>query len=63
MAQCQCRKQLGPTIEKGITADHECAGSQLGQGREDCIEIAFSARMQDMELQPKSTGRPLQASR
>jgi hypothetical protein len=44
----QCGELLGPAIEDCIGADHESAGSQLGQGCEDRIEIAFGAGMQDL---------------
>src|SRR5262249_12662710 len=53
---------LGPAIEDCIGADHERAGSQLGQGREDRIEIAFGAGMQDMQLHSEDAGRRLQVS-
>src|SRR4029453_5051979 len=52
VAQGQCGELLAPAIEKWITADHERAGSQSGQGCEDRIEVALGARMQDMELKP-----------
>jgi hypothetical protein len=39
--------------------DHEPARSQLGQLCEDSIEVAFSAGIQDMELQPEVQSRCL----
>src|SRR5712691_2530129 len=58
----QCGELLGPAIEDCIGADHERAGSQLGQGCEDRIEIAFGAGMQDMQLHSEDAGRRLQVS-
>ena len=63
VAQGQCGELLAPAIKKWITADHERAGSQSGQGCEDRIEFALGARMQDMELQPEGASRRLQLSR
>src|SRR5262249_4294132 len=63
VAQCQCGELLAMTVEKWIAADHERAGLQSGQGREDHIEVAVGARMQDMELEPEGTGCRLQVSR
>jgi hypothetical protein len=34
-------------------ADHERAGPQLDQGCKNCVEVAFGAHMQDMDLQPE----------
>ena len=57
----QCGELLAPADKEGVgAADHEHAGSQLVQSREDPIEIAVSARMQDMEPQPEGARRRLQ---
>jgi hypothetical protein len=58
----QCGELLGPAVEDCIGADHERAGSQLGQGCEDRIEIAFGVGMQDMQLHSEDAGRRLQVS-
>ena len=58
MADGQRGKLLAPASEKWIGADHERACPQLGQGRKDRIEIAFGARMQDMELAARGRGPP-----
>ena len=63
MAERQCGELFAPADEEWIGADHEPAGSQLDQGCEDRIEVAFGAGMQDMELQPEGAGRRLQVSR
>ena len=63
MAERQCGELFAPASEECIGADHERACSQLDQGCEDRIEVAFGARMQDMELQPEGAGRRLQVSR
>ena len=63
MAERQCGELFAPAGEECIGADHERACSQLDQGCKDRIEVAFGARMQDMELQPEGAGRRLQVSR
>ena len=62
MADRQRGELFAPANKQCIGADHERAGSQLDQGREDRIEVAFGAGMQDMELQPEGAGRRLQLS-
>ena len=57
MAQRQRAELFAPAIEKWIIADHEPAGLQLGQVFEDRIDVAFGARVQDMEFQPLRAGR------
>ena len=44
--------------EKRTAADDEGACFQLHQFCEDFIEVAFTARIQDMDLQPESAGGP-----
>ena len=63
MAGRQCDELFAPASEECIGADHERAGSQLDQGCEDRVEVAFGARMQDMELQPEGARRRLHVSR
>ena len=63
VANRQRGELFAPADEECIGADHERAGSQLDQGCEDRIEVAFGAGMQDMELQPEGAGRRLQVSR
>ena len=60
VADRQCGELFDPGTEECIVADHERACSQLDQGCESRIEVAFGARMQDMELQPEGAGRRLQ---
>ena len=62
MARRQCGELFASGYEEWVGADHERAGSQLDQGCEGRIEIAFVAGMQDMELQPEGAGRRLQVS-
>jgi hypothetical protein len=54
---------FAPRGKEWIVADHEPAGSQLEQGRKDRIKVAFGARVQDMEFEPKAAGRRLHFSR
>ena len=49
--------------EESIGSDHQRAGSLLDQGCERRIEVAFAARMQDMELEPELAGRRLRVLR
>src|SRR5262249_10847812 len=63
VADCQSHKLLALVIEEIISADHERAGSQPLQGCEGRIEVAFGARVKDVELQPKGAGRGPQLSR
>jgi len=58
--ECQCGKLFAPANEVCIGADHERAGSHLGQGCEYRIEVVFGTGMQDMELKPEGAGRRLQ---
>ena len=53
VAGCQ-RSQLGAVaVEECIDADHQRTCPQLGQARKDRVEIAISARVQDMaDLSP-----------
>ena len=53
-ASCSLRLE-----EKQGRADHEPAGS-LDQSREDRIEVAFGAGVEDMEVQPEGMSRRLQ---
>jgi hypothetical protein len=46
----QCRELFQPATEEWIGADHERASLQLDQGCENRVEVAISARIQDMEL-------------
>ena len=62
MADRQCGELFAPAIEECIGADHERACPQLDQGCEGRVEVAFGARMQDMELQPEGAGRRLHVS-
>ena len=62
MADRQCDELFAPADEEWIGADHERAGSQLDQGCEGRVEVAFGACVQDMELQPEGAGRRLQVS-
>jgi hypothetical protein len=51
VAECKRGELFALTCKEWIGTDHEPAGSQLGQLCEDSIEVAFSAGIQDMELQ------------
>ena len=48
---------LDPASEGWVGADHERACSQLVQGCNDRLEVAFVARVQDMEREPARAGR------
>ena len=50
-------------VKNGSAPITSAACSQLDQSCEDRIEIAFAARVQDMELQPEGAGRRLHVSR
>jgi hypothetical protein len=50
-------------IEECIGADHERARTQFTQGCEGRSEVAFIARMEDMEHHPEVVPRRLQFSR
>jgi hypothetical protein len=58
-ADRQCGELFYPASEGWIGADHERAYSQLVQGCHDRIEVAFVARVHDMDLQPEGAGRCL----
>ena len=62
MADAQCGELLDPTVEERIGADHEANRSQLGRGREHRVDLRFTARMQDMERDPKHASRSLDVS-
>ena len=50
-----CRKRdkvLAPTGEERVGADEKRIGPLLDKRREDLIEIVFSDRTQDTELEP-----------
>ena len=59
MSNRQCGELFKPATEECIGPNHEAARSQLDQVCEGCIEVTFGARIQDMEFQPKGTGRRL----
>src|SRR5262249_55098183 len=59
VADRQCGQLFDPASEGWVGADHERAYSQLVQGCNDRLEVAFVARVQDMHLQPEGTGRRL----
>jgi len=63
VAERQRGELFAPRAKERIVADHKPACSQLEQGSKDRIEVAFSPRMQDMELEPEGAGRRLQVSR
>ena len=50
MADRECGKLLAPINEEYIGANHERTCPQLGQACEGGVEVAFGARMQNMEL-------------
>jgi hypothetical protein len=43
-------------IEDAIARDYQRVGSQTEQGFKSRVEIAFAARVQDMELNPEGEG-------
>ena len=59
MAERQRGELFAPRAKECIVADHEPACSQLEQGCKDRIEVAFGARMQDIEFEPETAGRRL----
>ena len=63
MAERQRGELFAPRAKECIVADYKPACSQLEQGCEDRIELAFAARMQDMKFEPETAGRRLQVSR
>src|SRR5262249_38398051 len=50
VAQRRCAELFAPAIEEGIVTDHESAGLQAAQVRENSIDVAFGGRLQDVEL-------------
>jgi hypothetical protein len=50
MADRQCSELFAPAHKEPVGADYQPACSQLTQGGEDRFEIAFGARVQDVEL-------------
>jgi hypothetical protein len=62
VAECQRGKLFLPRGKKRISGDDEPARSQLDQVGKHSIEVTFGAGIQDVELQPKSTSRVLQAA-
>jgi hypothetical protein len=45
-----------------MAGDHEPARSQLDQSREDRIEVALGAGIEDMEVQPQGMSRSLRVT-
>src|SRR5262249_13670919 len=60
VADSQCGELFALTIEEWIAADHEPACPHFGQAREDGSEVAYSVRIQYMDLQPERARRRLQ---
>ena len=46
-----------PAGEEWFAGDHESAGARLTQRREDAVEVALAAGVEDLELQPEGKGR------
>src|SRR5215469_7916502 len=51
------------SCKEHVLDDHQPVCPQLAQSRKGCIEIAFSAGIQDMKLQAEGAGSWLQTSR
>src|SRR6516165_1009438 len=49
-AQCTCCQLTTPVEEKGICADHKPTYFLFGQASKSCIQFAFGACFQDMQL-------------
>src|SRR5262245_64691790 len=62
VAERQCGELFASGREECTGADDERAWSELGQGCKYRIEIAFFARLQDMEPHPEVAGRRLQVA-
>jgi hypothetical protein len=62
MTDRECGELFAAINVDCIGANHERTDAQLGQGCEDGVEVAFGARMQDMELQAELAGRQLRVS-
>jgi hypothetical protein len=58
-----CSELFAHASEECIGTYHQSARSLLEQGRENDVEVAFAAGMQDMELKPKDDSGCLQVSR
>jgi hypothetical protein len=58
VADRQGAELFASAIEEAITADHEPAGSQLGQSCEGRINLAFGARMRNLALPGTIFGAP-----
>jgi hypothetical protein len=59
VAERECREPFASTKEERIGADQERTRPQLDQSSEDRSQVAFSARLQHMELRARA--RPLPA--
>jgi hypothetical protein len=62
MARCQCHELLAPACEEPIGVDDERAGPQSDEGGESGVDLAFSAGLQDSELDPLRVDRFLGVS-
>jgi hypothetical protein len=61
--ECQGCKLFGAAIKECVRANYEPTNLQLGQFCKHRFEFRFSARIQEMKLQPESTRRSLKAFR
>jgi hypothetical protein len=62
VAEGQCGKLFAMGVEERMAGDHEPARSQLDQSREDRIEVALGAGIEDMEVQPQGMSRSLRVA-
>jgi hypothetical protein len=63
VAKCQCAELLSAAIEEYVGGDRQRPGAQLNRARKDRVEFALGARMEDMQLKPKSGRSNLRLSR
>src|SRR5215471_3333643 len=62
MARCQSHELLAPAAEERIRADDERAGVRWNEGRENGVDLAFAAGLEDSELHPLYARRFLHVS-
>ena len=56
MARCQPHDLVTLAEQKWVRTDNQ-SGSLLGNGREGCVDLAFGAGVQDIDLQPEKSAR------
>src|SRR5205823_13586057 len=62
ITRCQRHELLVPAVKEWVAADEKPTGVPLDEGRECCVDFAFSAGLEDRELNPLCACRFLHCS-